>query len=192
MAALTGNINPQNVVDRFADYVTATANAGITWDEDDAPFPEFPKGSHMKGKKSSGKGLGISGANIAVAGQPITSAAIYSALVAETKTYTRIRTVRARRFVEGGGGNTGTRAVAGYDSDNTQIAIMNEAYIQDIGQPNNPWVATDQPATADGLQALFDSLKAAYLAARSNPVTLDQNVCHSSCHSSCHGSRGRR
>ena len=192
MAALTGNINPQNVVDRFSDYVTATANSGIDWDDDNAPFPEFPRTSHMKGKRTTGIPKSVSGSNIGTPGEPITAASIYAALVAETRNYTRIRQVRGRRFVEGGGGNVGSRPNAGYDVDAVSIAIMNEAYIQDIGQPNNPWVQTDQPATADGLQQLFDSLRAAYLAARANTVILDQNVCHASCHSSCHGSRGRR
>ena len=41
MATLTNPINAQNIVDRFADYVTATADSGISWGTNALPFSEF-------------------------------------------------------------------------------------------------------------------------------------------------------
>lgn len=191
MASLSGNITPQNIVDRFADYVTAAARSGVEWAGNSSPFPEFSV-DQFSGTTTDPINLAINGTNIANSGLVITAANIYNTLVSETKRYTRIRQVRARRFVQGAGGNTGSRPNAGFDFDRVSIAVMNDAYLQDIGTPFNPWVVTDQPMTAGGLEELYNSLRASYNAARANTVTLDSSVCHSSCHSSCHGSRGRR
>ena len=86
MATLTNPIEEQNIVDRFADYVVATANAGITWGTNDIPFAEM--GTSYFGGTTSGKSIGITGANISAT--PITASTIYNALVGETNAYKSI------------------------------------------------------------------------------------------------------
>jgi len=188
MATLTNNIEEQNIVDRFADYVVANANSGISWGTNNAPFAEFS--TAYFGGTTSGKSIGISGANIFAS--PITASTIYNALVAETNTYTRIRNLRALLFVEGAGGNTGTRPTPGYVYDATAVANMNTGYLQSVGSPSNAGVASGQLIIASNLESFFYNLYIAYVNARANTVTIQINVCHASCHSSCHGSRSRR
>ena len=190
MATLTSPINPQNIVDRFADYVTATGNAGISWGTNAYPFGEFD-GNYFGGT-TAGRGISISGGNIASVGNVITASNIYNTLVNETATYTNIRNLRALLFVDGGGGNTGSRPSPGYIYDATAVAHMNTGYRQGIGSPNPSNVSGGNTSTFSGLESLFDNLRSSYNSARGSTVTVQINVCHASCHSSCHSSRGRR
>lgn len=189
MATLTDPIKPQNIVDRFADYVVATGNAGIVWGTGAKPFSEMP--DSYFGGGTSGKSIEISGASISAT--PITATNIYNALVAETNRYTRIRTLRARLNVTGGGGNTGTRPSQGIVFDQTQVANMSTSYLLNIGSPNNAGVASGQVVTATNFENFFENLRTAYnTTSRNSTLQVDISVCHASCHSSCHGSRGRR
>jgi hypothetical protein len=185
---LTNPIEEQNIVDRFAAYVVATANSGIAWGTNAVPFAEFS--TAYFGGTTGGKGIGISGANIFA--NPIQAATIYNTLVAETNAYTRIRYMRALLFVEGPGGNTGTKPTPGYVFDATAIANMNTGYLQNIGSPSNGGVSSGQTVTSSGLETLFNNLRNSYNNARLNTTTIQINVCHASCHSSCHASRSRR
>ena len=189
MAALSNPVNPQNIVDRFADYVTGTANSGISWGTNAYPFGEF-NGAEFGGT-TGGRGVSISGGNIGGIGTNIIGANVYNTLVAETATYTNIRNLRALLFVDGGGGNTGSRASPGIVYDGTAVAHMNTNYRQAaVGVNSN--VSTNNTITAGGLESLFDGLRTTYSNNRGNTVTIQVNVCHASCHSSCHSSRGRR
>jgi hypothetical protein len=133
MATLNNPIGSQNIVDRFADYVVATGNAGISWGTNAYPFGEFP---NIFGGGTGGKGIEISGGSIPVGtNSAITASGIYNTLVAETNRYTKIRNLRALLFVEGGGGNTGSRPTPGYVYDGTAVAFLNNDYQQNIGSP---------------------------------------------------------
>ena len=204
MATLDNPITPQNIVDRFADYVVATANSGILWGTNAPPFAEWTYGAEFGGT-TAGKAIGISGGNIDAVGNVINAANIYNTLLTETATYTNIRNLRALLFVTGNGitnfsgsrYNLGTSAGGprgnppGYQFDQTAAAHFNAAYLQSIGAGSSD-VVSGNIATGGGLETLFDNLRAAYNAARSNTITLQVNVCHASCHLSCHNSRGRR
>lgn len=188
MATLTNPIEEQNIVDRFADYVVATANAGITWGTNSVPFTEMPTSNF--GGTTSGKSIGITGANIY--NTPITASTIYNALVSETNAYTSIRNLRAILFVEGPGGNTGTYPTPGIIYDTTAVAYLKSSYLQSIGSPPNSGVAAGNAISTSNLQLFMTELKGQYNTARANTATIQINVCHASCHSSCHSSRARR
>lgn len=188
MATLTSPVRTQNIVDRFADYVTATADSGISWGTNAYPFGEFD-GNNFGGT-TSGRPIGISGGNIGSG--VITASNIYNTLVNETAAYTSIRNLRAILFVDGGGGNTGSRPTPGVIYDQTAVAYMNGSYLQSIGTPANNGVASGNVVSAVNLESFFDTLRSSYNSARGSTVTIQVNVCHASCHSSCHGSRSRR
>lgn len=190
MATLDNPITPQNIVDRFADYVIATANSGIAWGTDVYPFAEWIYGAEFGGT-TAGKAIGITGSNVGTVGNLINAANIYNTLLTETATYTNIRNLRALLFVDGVGGNTGTRPTAGYVFDTTAKAYFNTAYRQAIGAGASN-VVSGSTSTAAGLETFFNNLRTSYETARANTITLQVNVCHASCHSNCHGSRGRR
>ncbi len=187
MAELSGNIRPQNIVDRYADFVTATANANLAWNAENKPFSEFDGGYFNSGNRA----IGITGANVDSAGNNITPNNIYNALLTETATYTNLRNLRALLFVEGGGGNTGSRPTPGTIFDETRKAHFTTSYRQSLDAVTQG-IATGQNITASNLEALFGRLRDAYTDKAVNTVTVQVNVCHASCHSSCHGSRGRR
>lgn len=175
MASLSNPVNSQNIIDRFADYVVASGNSSISWGTNALPFGEFPAGYF--GGDTGGKGIEISGGNLS---NPISAANIFNTLVAETNRYTRIRNLRALRYVSG----------YGYDIDWTAKANMNTDYLQSIPASSN--IAAGDTITTSALETLFDNLRYWYNSAAANTVTIQIDVCHSSCHSSCHGSRGRR
>lgn len=192
MATLTNPVSPQNIVDRFADFVRATANSGIIYHTGNKPFPEFD--GALLGP-SDGKLIEITGATISVSvgGAPplVTANTIYNALVAETNRYTRIRNLHARLLITTGAGNA-TRS-ANDARDLTNVAHMAGTSRQgDIGSPANAGVAATQLIDDAALESFFFNLRAAYNTVRGTSTPVDVSVCHSSCHSSCHTSRGRR
>jgi hypothetical protein len=191
MATLNNPINKQNIVDRFADYVQATANSGISWGTNAKPFSEFP--DSLFGGDTNGKGIEINGSS--VPGGPtneVTASGIYNTLVSETNRFTRIRNLRALLFVGGGGGNTGSRPTPGYVYDQTAVANLNGDYLQSIGSPSGGSVASGNTISGSGLESFFGTLQASYNSARSTTATYQVDVCHASCHSACHNSRSRR
>lgn len=191
MASLTEPVNKQNIVDRFSDYVVATANSGISWGTNAYPFGEWDKGGEFGGG-NGGKGIEINGDSIGTNGaSEITADNIFNTLRDETYRYTRIRNLRALLYVDGGGGNTGSRPNAGYVYDGTAVAHFNNNYLQGIS-PGRSDVSGSNTITSSGLESLFDTLRSTYNSTRGNTVQLQTNVCHASCHSSCHSSRGRR
>lgn len=188
MATLTSPVGKQNIVDRFADYVVANANASIVWGTNALPFTEMDSAEF--GGTTAGRGIGINGASIT--GTVITASTIRTVLQAETATYTNMRNLRAVLNVTGGGGNNGTRPTAGIVFDQTSKAHLNTSYRAGIGTPNNAGVAAGQQVDSSNLETYFSNLRAAYQGVRDTTVTIQTDVCHASCHSSCHSNRGRR
>lgn len=195
MATLTNPVSRQNIIDRFSDYVTATANADIVWGTD--ALPTHTDGTVVTlsanfGGTTDGRTISINGDTLGASGDTITAITIYNAVLSDTNRYTRIRKLRARLNVTGTGGNTGTRPKAGIIYDETAVAHMNNNYLQDIGYVDSAGVESGQIISSTNLETLFDNLRTAYNTKRDVTVTLTRDVCHASCHSSCHASRGRR
>ena len=189
MATLTNPINAQNIVDRFADYVVATANSGISWGTNAVPFGEMS--TAFFGGDTGGRVIGITGFTVIAA--PITASTIFNALCAETQTYSNIRNLRALLNVTGGGGNSGSRPTPGIVYDQTAVAHLNTGYRQTQINPTNPSVSTGNAISAANLETLFDRLRSIYSSNyRATTATIQVDVCHASCHSNCHNSRGRR
>lgn len=192
MAALSNPITKQNIVDRFADYVRDTANSGISWGTNAYPFGEW-NNPGLFGGDTGGKGIEIDGGSIGTNGSgDITAQNIYQTLIDETYRYTRIRNMTAVLFVDGGGGNTGSRPTAGEVYRGTAVANMNTNYLQGVSAVRDD-VYAGNTVTAGGMEVMFSNMRSAYNGARGNNAgTFQVNVCHASCHSSCHSSRGRR
>lgn len=194
MVTLTSPVTTQNIVDRFTDYVTYTANTGIVWGTNSLPTFEGTTvvDSTYFGGTTSGKPIGITGNSIGASGSNIIALNIYNTLLNETNAYTSIRNLRAILFVDGGGGNTGSRPSPGSVFDQTSVAYLSSTYLQSINTTNLQQPTAGSNITTSGLETFFANLTTQYQAARASTVTVQTNVCHASCHSSCHGSRGRR
>lgn len=192
MATITNPVNKQNIVDRFSDYVVATANSGIAWGTNAYPFAECDFYGNFGGG-TVGRTMGINGDSIPVTtNSEISAQNIYDTLITETYQYTAIRNITAQLFVSGAGGNTGSRPTAGTVYDTTAVAFMNTTYRQSISSGRDN-VYADNTITSAGLEAMFDSMRTNYSTSRDvNGGTFVTTVCHASCHSSCHSSRGRR
>jgi hypothetical protein len=186
---LTDNINAQNVVNRFADYVRGAANQGISWGTNAYPFGEFGVIAFVFGGDTNGKPIEISGGNIS--SNPITAQTVYQVLIDETTRYTRVRLMRALLFVDGGGGNNGSRPTPGYIYDGTAVAHLNSNYQVGVSAGRNN-VFAGNVMTRGGTADMFNNMRAAYNNIRGQAVTFQVNVCHASCHSNCHNSRSRR
>ena len=193
MATLNNPIENQNIIDRFADYVVATANSGIVWGTNTVPFPEMPTANF--GGSTGGRTISIAGSSIGADGTTITASTIYNTLVAQTNAYTSIRNMRAILFVLSSGAspwNTGTRPTPGVIFDSTQKSFLDASQLQSVGSPSNQGVASGQIIDDGNLENFFNELRTQYLSRVGNTVTIQIDVCHASCHSSCHNSRGRR
>lgn len=188
---LTDPISAQNVVNRFADYVRGAANSGISWGTNSYPFGEFNVLAYVFGGDTNGKPIEINGNSLGGVGAIANAQTTYNVLIAETTRYTRIRLLRALLFVDGGGGNTGSRPSPGYVYDGTAVAHFNSNYQVGVGADRNN-VFAGNIMTRGGTAAMFNNMRAAYNSIRNSVVTLQVNVCHASCHSNCHNSRGRR
>lgn len=195
MASLTNPVTLQNIFDRFADYVAATANSGISWGTDAIPFPELS--AAYFGGRISGKDPSLTGAG--ARGTIVTALPIYNGVLSETFRYSNIRNMRAILNVTVTGGypwnvSAGPRTPGGIIFDQTRKAHLNTSYI--YGTDSNR-LARGQPLTANtitraGLEDLFDRARTLYNDFADDTVTVQVNVCHASCHSSCHNSRSRR
>lgn len=200
---LTDNINPQNVVNRFADYVRGAANSGISWGTNAFPFPEFSARAFVFGGTTAGKAIEISGGSIATTPTTVISAQqVYNVLIAETQRYTRIRLMQAVLFVLGTGNpnppgqptnslTPGSRPFAGVVFNQTAVAHMNGSFDQSVSADRNN-VFAGNVMTRGGTAAMFNNMRAAYNVRRGQSSYQQVNVCHSNCHTNCHFSRGRR
>lgn len=212
MATLTNPITAQNIIDRFADYVVATANADIVWGNNAIPVMDTATVSGVDrfvqviteaqfGGSTAGMTISATGASITPTDGTITASTIYNTLVTETSRFASIRNARAIGRVTGEGGNNGTRLrlsgnVSGraYQQifDTTAKANLNISTANNIDPPDNGGVAADSAVSATNLETFFTNLETAYTEVRDDAVTFIRSVCHSSCHSSCHRNRGRR
>jgi len=181
MAVLSSNVNKQNIVNRFVDYTTATANSGISWGTNSIPFAEF-NGAEFGGD-TSGLFVGISGDNLPDAN--IVASSIYNVLLSETNAYSHIRNLRAVRTYQ-------TEGTVDINWDGTAVAYMNTGYLQSLGSPSDAGVVSAANITAGGMEAFFDTLRAGYNSVRGNTVTITVATCHSNHSNTCHLSRGRR
>jgi hypothetical protein len=202
MAVLNNPVQGSNMVERFNDFVAATANANIIWGTNNKPFPEFPNGN--LGGTTSGRG-NVSG-NLGLTGQ-VTASTILDAFATATASYSRIRLLRARLNVTGGGGNRGTRPTPGIVFDDTRVTHMSSSFDQNVGFISEgggvfPGTIISRASLQGGavigdgsfinLSGYFVECRERYRELRNNSTTITVNVCHASCHSSCHGSRSRR
>lgn len=191
-SGLTDNINTQNVVNRFADYVRGAANSGISWGTNAYPFGEFSQYAYIFGGTTAGKTIEISGGSIAPTGTTISAQQVYNVLIAETTRYTRIRLINAQLFVLGGGGNTGSRPTPGLVYNVTAVAHLTSTYQVGVSADRNN-VFAGNVMTRGGTATMFSNMRAAYNNIRGQSAgSFRVNVCHASCHSNCHNSRGRR
>jgi hypothetical protein len=190
MATLTSPISPQNIVDRFKDFVTDTANSSIIWGTDNKPFTDMPDATFSGA--IAGTTITVTGSDIGSVGSTITAASIINALTTETALYTNIRNMRALLNVTGGGGNTGSQPTAGIIFDQTQKSNLATSYRQTLDAVNNSNVLTGQTITTSNLETFFTNLQTEYASKRDVVQEIQVDICHASCHSSCHSSRGRR
>lgn len=180
MVTLTNPINRQNIVDRFADYVVATANTGIAWGTGSPPFPQWDR-NDIFGGTISGKNIQVSGTNL---GTRIGADAIYNTLIAETRRYGRIRLITAQRFITGN--------VGGTNFNETAVAHLTSSFDQS-GDVARGTVVQNAKISSGALETLFNNMRSGYNTLRvNNAGTFVTSVCHASCHSSCHQSRSRR
>lgn len=199
MATLNNPVNAQNIVDRFADYVVASANASIIWGTNALPTYAPGTGYATQVIPSSSFGGTTSGSPIAVPNIPAVGAVIqadiiYAGLVTETNRYTRQRKLRAVLTVTGGGGNNGSKPTAGVVFDETQKSFLSSDFglAITIGTATSLGIVSGQPVSSSGLEAFFLALRTGYESSRDTVFRSDSSVCHASCHSSCHSSRWRR
>ena len=89
MTTLNNPITPQNIVDRFKDFVTDTANSTIIWGTDSKPFGDMPDATFAG--TTAGTTITATGSSIGSTGDIITASNIVNALLAETALYTNIR-----------------------------------------------------------------------------------------------------
>jgi hypothetical protein len=211
MATLKDDINAQNIIDRFADYVVATGNASIVFASNALPFGAYSSYfPNIWGGTTTGKAIGITGTNLGGVGSTITAGTIINVLRTETATYTRIRNLRAVLFITGTGfitprptGNGTVNNIRidlgpitgqgpGIIYDQTSKANLSTTYLQTLGATDSSGIATDINITIFNLETFFTNLQTAYAIARNTIHTEQVNVCHASCHNNCHSSRGRR
>lgn len=192
--AISNPITAQGIVDRFAAYVVATANAGIVYHSGNLPFPEYrqdnPFGTPIITRLGSSAGLTIQidGSDITPDDNIITAANIYSELLAETNRYTKIRNGKFNLIIGTGSGNR-TRPASDAKTLTGKAHFADDRQEEAIDTPSNIPVA-NTVINDTSLEAFFTSLRDNYSA--TSTKTVNRTVCHSSCHSSCHGSRGRR
>jgi len=190
MTTLNNPITSQNIVDRFKDFVTDTANSNIIWGTNSKPFSQMPDATF--GGTTVGTTITATGASIGVTGDTITASNIVNALLTETALYTNIRNLRAILNVTGGGGNTGSYPNPGYIFDTTAKSYLDNSYRQTLSSVNTSSVETGQTISQTNLETFFTNLQTEYNMNLANTTTIQVDVCHSSCHANCHDSRGRR
>jgi len=190
MTTLNNPITPQNIVDRFKDFVTDTANSTIIWGTDSKPFSQMPDATFVG--TTAGTTITSTGSSIGSTGNTITASNIVNALLTETALYTNIRNLRAVLNVTGGGGNNGSYGSPGIIYDATNKSNLDIIYRQTLNSVDFSDVVSGNKITASGLETFFTNLQTEYNTQSANTQTIQVDVCHASCHSSCHSNRGRR
>lgn len=186
--AISDPVSKAGIVNKFEDLVTDVANASIVWGTNNKPFTEMPDGNYAG--TTAGDSINITSADIT--GTVITASTIRTVLETEAALYTNIRQQQAILFVEGAGGNTGSRPTPGTIFDQTQVAHLDTGNRASLGAISSGSVTTGNVIDDTNLETYMGNIATAYNTIRTTTITDQVNVCHASCHSSCHGSRGRR
>lgn len=193
-------ITKSDVASRYATLVTNWINAQVVWGSNNKPFGEFvlPEGTDWGGTTS---GIPLSTLTLAAYNADsnvVTADDIFNLFIDETSNYTNLRYVMATLFVEGGGGNTGTRSTPGVIFNEMRLAHLDSGYklasIEDISvDENDRTIFPESIISETDLEDQFRNFRDRWTAAASaDMLDVYISVCHASCHSSCHGSRGRR
>lgn len=185
MATLTNPITKQNIVDRFADFVSNHNNGQIVWGTNNKPFSQMPD-SEFTGS-TSGRSIGITGASIT--GDTIDSSTMISVLEGEAYEYTRIRKMRARLLMQTSGTGEANPRI---DFNQTQVSYLASGRRLALDGINQSTVEEDDLVSVSGIETYFTDLQREMNEKRDTTYNKDVTICHSSCHSNCHGSRGRR
>ena len=190
MTTLTNPITPQNIVDRFKDFVTDTANSTIIWGTNNKPFSQMPDATFAG--TTDGTTITATGSSIGSTGNTITASNIVNALLTETALYTNIRNLRAVLNVVlsyYGGDYPGGGGVI---YDQTAKAYLNTDYRQTLNTVASTNVESAKIISATNLETFFTNLQTEYSTQSVNTATIQVDVCHASCHGNCHSNRGRR
>lgn len=202
----TEAIVKQDIVDRYADWVTNYVNGSLSWGTNAYPFPEWTH-AYLFGGPTTGKAISITGTNLSngSTGDLINEENIMNATFNDANRYSMFRAVTAQLFVQGAGGNTGTRPLAGTVYNTTAKAFLTAGWTNPFTQPPPPAPVVGEVSyeltnmanggliKAEDIEAYFTSLRNAWLANTNTSIgTYVTSVCHASCHTSCHSSRGRR
>jgi len=211
MAVLTNPVNERNIISRFQDYMY-TNWQGVTWGTNNLPTyapgtayataviptsdmggnnydnPNYPPNDPFIGKMDG---------NPAGVGDQIIAERIHTYLSYFTSRYLKIRSVQARLFVNGTGGNNGTKPTAGFVYDVIAVAYLNfstgQTGLSDYVTPARGAVDTNLQISTYSMENFMERCRTAYQNyARNQSYVYDATVCHASCHSACHFARGRR
>jgi len=190
MTTLTNPITPQNIVDRFKDFVTDTANSTIIWGTNNKPFSQMPDATFAG--TTDGTTITATGSSIGSTGNTITASNIVNALLTETALYTNIRNLRAvlNVVLSYYGGNY--PGGGGVIYDQTAKAYLNTDYRQTLNTVASTNVESEKIISATNLETFFTNLQTEYSTQSVNTATIQVDVCHASCHGNCHSNRGRR
>lgn len=183
MAIGTGNnVLNTDIFNKFAEIVVAAANAGIVYGTNSYHFSD-QDAAVISNYGGATTGLAQGATNIAV-GDTITGLTILNYILAQARSYTRIRNMNVTRNVTGG-------------SSETRSGITHTTVVQSPTQfgisSDSTRFLTGTNVTATELTSFFNEVRDRYNTVRNNySIDASFTVCHVSCHSSCHGSRGRR
>jgi hypothetical protein len=188
MTTLTNPPSAQNIVDRFADYVVATANAGIVWGTNTLPFVDFPPA--QLGGTTAGVPISINGSSLSTPTPRIDAPTIYNVLTGQTQLYTNIRKLRAIKtyLVQS---DSPVSSVYNTLFDQTQVAHLATSYRQTFTY-SGPTLTAGSPITPATLEALFDGLRTRYSEYRDVVATYTYATCHSNHANTCHTSKRSR
>jgi len=211
MAVLTDPVNERNIISRFQDY-TYSNWQGVTWGKNNLPTyapgtgyatvvipfgamggnnydnPNYPPNDPFIGKMDG---------NPAGVGDQIIAERIHNYLNYFTTLHLKIRSVRVRLFVNGTGGNNGSKPAPGFVFDETAVAYLSFSTVQpglnDYLAPARGAVDTNLEISTYSMENFMERCRTAYQNyARNQTFLYEDTVCHASCHTSCHESRGRR
>lgn len=188
MATLNNPIQKSNIADRFADFITATANAGIVYGTNNLPRD----GSYVfSSTYFGGQTSGIPAATFTGSGTNITADELHNFLMNTLLAYSKIRNVSYVLTITGGGGNTGSYPTAGDRAAISGVSHLSDTYRQATTPARA--IFAGNTISSSGLESFMTTVRDYYSnTLRPNTLTFKESTCHASCHSSCHSSRGRR
>lgn len=223
--AISNPISKANLVGRYNDFVADTANAGLSGGTNNKPTLTYSGTSYSRIRAADEDevyGGGTTGgagdtASSVLAGTVIDASDIYSKLCAATNSYTNLRNVGTRFYIQGAGGNSGTISTPTSTfeteasiSSNYGYTIAGGGFMVGTGSFKSHMntsvrtsiaynaastfsLTTGDQVNDTNLELFFGHLEVKYQEVEGTDYDTYLNwTCHTSCHSSCHGSRGRR